>query len=74
MSSPYPPLIVMGVSGSGKSTIGRALADALDLEFVDGDDLHPRANKEKMVTAIPRFARSAATIALFPPDALMAQS
>lgn len=50
---PTPPLIVMGVSGSGKSTIGAALAAALEVEFIDGDDLHPRANKEKMAAGIP---------------------
>jgi gluconokinase len=38
----------MGVSGCGKSTIGRALADRLDLTFLDGDDLHPASNIEKM--------------------------
>jgi gluconokinase len=38
----------MGVSGSGKSTIGQALADRFGIEFIDGDDLHPRANREKM--------------------------
>ena len=38
----------MGVSGSGKSTIGRALAEALDLPFIDGDDHHPEANVAKM--------------------------
>ncbi|OII20092.1 gluconokinase [Curtobacterium sp. MCBA15_013] len=53
-----PPLLVMGVSGSGKSTIGQALADALAAEgqptvFVDADDLHPAANKEKMRQGIP---------------------
>ena len=44
----FPPVIVMGVSGSGKSTIGEALASALGRPFIDGDDLHPSANKEKM--------------------------
>jgi len=48
MAATIPPLIVMGVSGSGKSTIGQALADHFGIEFIDGDDLHPRANKEKM--------------------------
>lgn len=38
----------MGVSGSGKSTFGSALARALDMSFVDGDDLHPAANVDKM--------------------------
>lgn len=48
-----PPLIVMGVSGSGKSTIGTALASALGIEFIDGDDLHPSANKAKMAAGNP---------------------
>jgi len=53
-----PPVLVMGVSGSGKSTVGRALADALaargePAEFVDADDLHPAANKEKMRAGTP---------------------
>jgi gluconokinase len=41
-------VIVMGVSGSGKSTIGQMLAESLGWEFHDGDDLHPAANKAKM--------------------------
>jgi gluconokinase len=41
-------VIVMGVSGAGKSTVGRALAAALGWPFVDADDLHPPANIEKM--------------------------
>ncbi|GAB2468446.1 gluconokinase [Conyzicola lurida] len=53
MTASYPPMIVMGVSGSGKSTIGQALAAALGLDFIDGDDLHPRANKEKMAGGHP---------------------
>lgn len=53
MSASYPPLIVMGVSGSGKSTIGLALATELGMEFIDGDDLHPRANKAKMAAGHP---------------------
>ena len=46
-------LVVAGVSGSGKTTIGIALADALGAEFVDGDDLHPVANVEKMASGTP---------------------
>lgn len=41
-------IIVMGVSGSGKSTIGALIAGALGVPFVDGDALHPRPNIEKM--------------------------
>ncbi len=46
-------LIVMGVSGSGKTTIGRRLADALDCPFLEGDELHPPANVEKMRSGMP---------------------
>lgn len=41
-------MIVMGVSGAGKTTVGTLLAEALGWEFHDGDDLHPAANKSKM--------------------------
>jgi gluconokinase len=43
----------MGVSGSGKTTVGMALAAALGMRFVDADDLHPAANVEKMTAGIP---------------------
>ncbi len=43
----------MGVSGSGKTTIGAALADALGVPFSDGDSLHPEANVAKMAAGIP---------------------
>jgi gluconokinase len=42
------PIVVMGVSGSGKSTVGAALAQRLRVPFADGDDLHPPANVAKM--------------------------
>jgi len=42
------PLVVMGVSGSGKSTVGAALAQRLRVPFEDADDLHPPANIAKM--------------------------
>ena len=45
--------VIMGVSGSGKTTIGTALARALDVPFVEGDQLHPRANVERMARGIP---------------------
>lgn len=41
-------VVVMGVSGSGKSTVGEGLAEALGASYVEGDDLHPEANREKM--------------------------
>ena len=52
MTSPAPGnaplLVVMGVSGSGKSVVGAALAQRLRVPFVDADDLHPAANIAKM--------------------------
>jgi gluconokinase len=41
-------VVIMGVSGSGKTTIGRLLAESLGWSFVDGDDRHPQSNLEKM--------------------------
>ncbi|MEJ1222146.1 gluconokinase [Sediminicola sp. 1XM1-17] len=46
-------LFVMGVSGSGKSTIGKLLAEALDYPFFDGDDFHPESNIKKMSAGDP---------------------
>ena len=52
MTAPGPavdhPIVVMGVSGSGKSTVGAALAGRLLVPFEDADDLHPQANIDKM--------------------------
>ena len=42
------PIVVMGVSGSGKSTVGAALAQRLRIPFADADDFHPPANIAKM--------------------------
>ncbi|WP_430647354.1 gluconokinase [Agromyces sp. GXS1127] len=47
------PVVVMGVSASGKSTVGERLADRLDVPFVDGDDLHPESNVAKMRAGTP---------------------
>jgi len=46
-------VLLMGVSGSGKTTIGLALAKALGWPFFDGDDFHPEANVAKMATGQP---------------------
>ena len=51
--SPSPVVVVMGVSGAGKTTVGRALSDRLGWSFVEGDDLHPAANVEKMRRGVP---------------------
>ena len=48
MADPRTILIVMGVSGSGKTTIASALAQHLGWPFKDGDELHPAANIAKM--------------------------
>ena len=45
--------VIMGVSGAGKTLIGAQLARALDVGFVEGDDLHPAANVERMTAGIP---------------------
>lgn len=47
------PIVVMGVSGSGKSTVGSALAQRLRVPFVDADSLHPPANVAKMTAGQP---------------------
>ena len=46
-------IVVMGVSGSGKTTVGERLAGQLGWTFVEGDKLHPEANVEKMRAGIP---------------------
>jgi gluconokinase len=46
-------IVILGVSGSGKSTVGRALAERLGYVFCDADDLHSRANIAKMHSGIP---------------------
>jgi gluconokinase len=46
-------IVLMGVSGSGKTTVGIPLAAALGGEFAEGDDYHPPANVEKMRQGIP---------------------
>jgi gluconokinase len=46
-------LILFGVSGAGKTTIGRLLAERLGWRFVDGDDYHSPANRQKMQAGIP---------------------
>jgi len=45
--------IIMGVSSTGKSTIGASLAKSINAKFIDGDDLHPKANILKMSSGLP---------------------
>lgn len=46
-------IVVMGVAGSGKTTVGRQLSQALGWTFYDADDFHPPANIEKMSRGVP---------------------
>src|SRR3954471_20053582 len=46
-------IVLMGVSGSGKTTVGQVLAGQLGWTFIDADDYHPAANIEKMRRGIP---------------------
>ena len=48
-----PLIVVMGVAGSGKTTIASGLAEKLGVPFVEGDSLHPIANVKKMASGIP---------------------
>ncbi len=47
------PIVVMGVSGAGKTTVGVRLAAALGVEYAEGDDFHPAANVAKMSAGTP---------------------
>lgn len=46
-------ILVMGVTGAGKTTVGKLLAQQLDWQFLDADDFHPPENIEKMKHGIP---------------------
>ncbi len=52
-SEPPRVIVIMGPSGAGKTTVGRALADSLGWPFVEGDDYHPAANVRKMAGGEP---------------------
>lgn len=53
MTAAHGPVVLMGVSGSGKSTVGAALAQRLRVPFADADDFHPAANIAKMSAGHP---------------------
>jgi gluconokinase len=48
-----PPVVVMGVAGCGKSTIGAMLATELGVPYAEADDYHPQANLAKMAHSVP---------------------
>ncbi|MFF5448050.1 gluconokinase [Streptomyces sp. NPDC012888] len=48
-----PVVVVMGVSGTGKTTVGRLLAEGLGVPYAEGDDFHPARNVERMSAGIP---------------------
>ena len=54
-AAPFPPtvVVVMGVSGSGKTTVAAGVAAKLGCPYQEGDDLHPQANVDKMHSGIP---------------------
>jgi gluconokinase len=53
VSGPPRAIVVMGVSGCGKTSVGQALAARLGARFVDADDFHPPSNVEKMRAGVP---------------------
>lgn len=53
MTESIKTIILMGVTGSGKTTLGRLLAERLGWQFFDGDDYHPPENIRKMAAGIP---------------------
>ncbi|MDA0563773.1 gluconokinase [Streptomonospora sp. S1-112] len=52
-TAPTTHFVVMGVSGSGKSTVAEAIAERLDLPFAEADHFHPKANIDKMSAGTP---------------------
>jgi gluconokinase len=46
-------IVVMGVAGSGKTTVGRTLAERLGVEYAEADTFHPKANIAKMSASVP---------------------
>lgn len=48
-----PAIVIMGVAGAGKSTVGKALAEYLNCRFIEGDDYHPLDNRAKMARGLP---------------------
>ncbi|MEJ1089093.1 gluconokinase [Microbacterium sp. Mu-80] len=53
MPQSHHPIVVMGVSGAGKTTIARLIGERLGMPFIDADDLHDEANVAKMSAGIP---------------------
>ncbi|MFF8276391.1 gluconokinase [Streptomyces lateritius] len=51
--APHQVVVVMGVAGTGKTTIGPLVAEALGVPYAEGDDFHPAANVAKMSAGIP---------------------
>jgi gluconokinase len=52
-AAPCPPIVVMGVSGCGKSSLGAALAQVLGLAYLEGDDFHTPECRERMRAGTP---------------------
>ena len=52
-AQPAKVVVVMGVSGCGKSTVARAVAARLGLRFIEGDELHPQRNVALMAAGTP---------------------
>ncbi len=46
-------VVAMGVCGSGKTSVGKVIASRMNWTFIEGDDLHPPANKTKMASGVP---------------------